>query len=98
MSDVGSITFSDLTSSNVRNILYGKIADNDYFRVRVGGTASNAGYLEIATADDASEPIYVRQYSGVFTSLTRTATILNDKGNTSFPGIIYRGGKSSSWV
>lgn len=39
-----------------------------------------------ATADDGSEPIYVRQYKGTFTSLQRTATLLDGSGNTSFPG------------
>jgi hypothetical protein len=62
------------------------MADNDQFRILVGGTATNAGYAEIATADDGTEPIYVRQYTGVFSSLTRTATLLDGSGNTSFPG------------
>ena len=62
------------------------MADNDQFRIRVGGTATNAGFVEIATADDGTEPIHVRQYSGVFTSLTRTATLLDGSGNSSFPG------------
>lgn len=67
------------------DFLYASMADNDFFRLRVGG-ATNAGYVEIATSDDGTEPIYVRQYSGVFTTLTRTATILDGSGNTSFPG------------
>ena len=57
------------------------MADNDVFRILVGGTASNSGYAEIATADDGTEPIYVRQYSGVFTSLVRTATLLDEATN-----------------
>ena len=69
------------------NLVSATIADNDFFRIRVGG-ASNAGYVEIATADDATEPIYVRQYTGTFVSLTRTATILDGSGNTSFPGTV----------
>lgn len=77
-----------LTGTNVSDILYASIADNDYARIRVGGTATNTGYIEIATADDGNEPIYVRQYSGVFTTLTRTATILDASGNTSFPGTV----------
>lgn len=64
------------------------MADNDQFRILVGGTASNAGYVEIATADDGSEPIYVRQYTGVFANLSRTATLLDGSGNTSFPGTV----------
>jgi hypothetical protein len=64
------------------------MADNDFFRILIGGTGSNAGYVEIATADDGNDPIHVRQYTGAFTSLTRTATLLNESGNTSFPGTV----------
>jgi hypothetical protein len=69
------------------NLVYATIGDNDFFRIRVGG-ASNAGWAEIATADDGTEPIYVRQYTGVFSSVTRTATLLDGSGNTSFPGTV----------
>ena len=69
------------------NLLSATIGDNDFFRLRVGG-GSNAGFAEIATADDGTEPIHVRQYTGVFTSLTRTATLLDGSGNTSFPGTV----------
>ena len=69
-------------------LVRGNMADNDQFRILVGGTATNAGFVEIATADDGTEPIYVRQYSGTFTTLTRTATLLDGSGNTSFPGTV----------
>ena len=62
------------------------VGSTDYARVYGGATASNAGYVEIATADDANEPIYARQYSGNFATLSRTATLLDASGNTSFPG------------
>jgi hypothetical protein len=77
-----------VTGTNSADLVYGNMADNDQFRIRVGGTATNAGFAEIATADDGNEPIYVRQYSGVFTTLTRTATILDSSGNTTFPGTV----------
>ena len=64
----------------------GTMGTNDQWRFGGAATGSNAGYLEIATGDDSSEPHYHRQYTGVFTSLTRTATILDGSGNTSFPG------------
>ncbi len=80
----GTIRY-DIPISTTANILYGQMASNDYYRILAGG-ASNAGYLEIATADDGNEPIYFRQYTGVFSSLVRTATILDGSGNTSFPG------------
>jgi hypothetical protein len=76
-----------VAAASEANLLYATIADNDYFRIRVGG-ASNAGFVEIATADDATEPIHVRQYSGTFATLTRTATLLDGIGNTSFPGTV----------
>lgn len=61
------------------------MALNDYFRIGVGGK-DGAGYAEIATADEANEPIYVRQYTGMFQNLIRTLTLLDGNGNTSFPG------------
>ena len=64
----------------------GTMGDNDQWRFGGAATGSNAGYLEIATGDDGTEPHYHRQYTGVFTTLTRTATILDGSGNTLFPG------------
>jgi hypothetical protein len=64
----------------------GTMGDNDQWRFGGAATGSNAGYLEIATGDDSTEPHYHRQYSGVFSTLSRTATILDGSGNTFFPG------------
>jgi len=75
-----------VSGTSSADLVYGNMADNDQFRIRIGGTASNAGFVEIATADDGTEPIYARQYTGVFGSLTRTAAILDGSGNTTFPG------------
>lgn len=97
----GGLTFDPLTGSNGRNLLYQRMADNDYFRIYVGATASNAGYAEIATADDGNEPIYIRQYTGVFTTVKRTLTLLDADGNTALPGnltatkFVKRGGTVS---
>ena len=77
-----------VTGTNNAELVRGNMADNDYFRILVGGTASDGGFVEFATADNATEPIYVRQYSGVFSSLQRTATLLDGSGNTSFPGTL----------
>jgi hypothetical protein len=82
------ITFAGSSGTTATDLLYQQIADNDFFRIRTGGTASNAGFVEFATADDGTEPIYVRQYTGVFSSLVRTATLLDGSGNTSFPGTV----------
>ncbi len=75
-----------VSGTNSVDLVYGNMADNDQFRIRIGGTSSNAGFVEISTADDATEPIYVRQYTGVFSSLSRTAALLDGSGNTTFPG------------
>jgi hypothetical protein len=84
----GDIEFSQLGNSGIRGIT-GLIATNDYWRIVGGATAENSGYLEIATADDGNEPIYVRQYSsGKFATIGRTATLLDSGGNTSFPGTV----------
>lgn len=82
---VGTIDYGYLTGGNERNLLYQQMADNDFFRIRCGGP-SNQGWVEIATADDGTEPIYVRQYTGEFASVTRTLTLLDGSGNTIFPG------------
>ena len=80
-----------VSGTNSAELVRGNMADNDQFRILVGGTASNSGFVEIATADDGTEPIHVRQYTGVFSSLVRTATLLDGSGNTSFPGIVTAG-------
>jgi hypothetical protein len=69
------------------NLVFATIGTNDFFRIR-GGGSSNAGWVELATADDGTEPIYLRQYTGEFASITRTATLLDGSGNTSFPGSV----------
>ena len=85
---------SSIQASNNNSWLYfnnnvggvgGIMGDNDFWRIYGRSTASNSGYLEIATADDAAEPIYVRQYSGLFESLYRTLTLLDESGNTTIP-------------
>ena len=87
----GNLSFSN-SGTGFRGINYGTMGDNDQWRIGGAATGSNGGYMEIATADDGTEPIYVRQYTGVFSSLTRTATLLDASGNTSFPGSITGSG------
>jgi hypothetical protein len=77
-----------VTGTNSAELVRGNMGGNDQARILVGATATNAGFLEIATADDGTEPIYVRQYTGVFLTLARTATLLDGSGNTSFPGTV----------
>jgi hypothetical protein len=67
----------------------GTMAGNDIWRIGGAGTATDVGYMELATADNGNEPIYVRQYNGgSFNTLVRTATLLDGSGNTSFPGTV----------
>lgn len=81
----GTIYFQSVSGGNECNLLFQQMADNDLFRIRCGGP-SNQGWVEIATADDGTEPIYVRQYTGEFASITRTLTLLDGSGNTICPG------------
>ena len=86
----GNLVFTN-SGTDFRGINYGTMGDNDQWRIGGAATGSNAGYMEIATADDGTEPIYVRQYTGVFSSLTRTLTLLDGSGNSSFPGSVNIG-------
>lgn len=82
---------NNAADGSATDLITGTMAGDDYFRLRIGGSADN-GYAEIATADNGNDPIYVRQYGGLnygFSDTpTRTATILDSSGNTSFPGTV----------
>jgi hypothetical protein len=84
----GSILFSTVSGSTGRTLIQGGMADTDSFRIRISGTASDAGLAEIATSGDGNEPIYIRQYSGVFNTLVRSLTLLDASGNSAFPGTV----------
>ena len=87
----GQITFPNVTSGFANGVKW-QVGDNDYAIIRGGATGSDGGYLEIATADGTNEPIYVRQYSGAFTTIKRTLTLLDASGNTILPGKLNIGG------
>lgn len=84
----GDLLFSQPSTTGIRQVRM-LCGDNDFGRIATGATATNAGWMEIATADDGSEPIYARQYTGVFSSIKRTATLLDGSGDTYFPGNVY---------
>lgn len=86
----GTIYFQGMSGGNEHNLLYQQMADNDLFRIRCGGP-SNQGWVEIATADDGTEPIYVRQYTGEFASITRTTTLLDENGDMRLASSIFSG-------
>lgn len=83
----GNIIINQASTTGTRQVRF-QGGDNDYGRVAYGGTASNAGWMEIASCNDGNEPIYARQYTGVFTTVKRTATLLDANGNTVFPGTV----------
>lgn len=92
----GSMSGMILFDNNLGGI-QGTMADNDFWRVGGGNTGSNNGYLELATGDDGNEEIYVSQYAGQFSALTRRAKLLAADGNTYFPGNIYNRGQYHVW-
>lgn len=91
----GNLLFTDITGNTADTGMslkgiYGRIGDNDGWRIAGGARAINAGYLEIATCDDRNEPIYVRQYGGGggwngYGSLARTFTLLDAVGRSRAP-------------
>jgi hypothetical protein len=66
----------------------GTAGANDQWFVGGGQTGTDQGFLQLATGDNGSEPIYARQYSGNTNTgtLLRTAKILDESGNTVLPG------------
>ena len=98
----------NVASASVASKVYGQVADtgshelvrcdmnNDQFRIIAGSNGNNNGWAEIATADDGNEPIYVRQYTGVFSSVKRTLTLLDANGYTHFPSYINIGGNENN--
>lgn len=68
-----------------------------------GGAGNNDGALEIATANNGSEPIYVRQYTGGNTAgvwpygntVQRTLTLLDNNGATILPVSLTLEGSTS---
>lgn len=97
-----------VASASVASKVYGQVGDtgshelvrcdmnNDQFRIIAGSSGNNNGWAEIATADDGNEPIYVRQYTGVFSSVRRTLTLLDANGYTHFPSYINIGGNENN--
>lgn len=82
-------------TSGWANGIRGLVGTNDYWRVGGGATDSNSGYMELATGDDANEPIYVRQYSGVFSTVNTTLTLLDASHNTIIPNALTVGTTTS---
>lgn len=105
---ISNISVNHASNADTALKVYGQVADtgshelvrcdmnNDQFRIIAGSSGRNNGWAEIATADDGNEPIYVRQYSGVFSSVVRTLTLLDANGHTHFPSYINIGGNENN--
>jgi len=81
IANIPSGTFTELVSA--------RIGLNDAFRVRAGSSTDNAGEVELATSDDGTEQIHVRQYTGNFAAVSRTLTLLDGSGYTKIPTRLY---------
>lgn len=105
---ISNISVNYASSSGSASKVYGQVGNtgshelvrcdmsNDQFRIIAGSSGNNKGWAEIATAYDGNEPIYVRQYSGVFSSVVRTLTLLDANGYTHFPSYINIGGNENN--
>lgn len=81
--------------------IFGRMATSDAYRIVGRSNASDDGYLEISTGDNGTEPIHIRQYTGngsreAFTTLVRTLTLLDARGNTKLPGSLILPGTGDS--
>nr|UWD68488.1 MAG: Prophage endopeptidase tail [Bacteriophage sp.] len=78
----GHILYMLQTSPTSTQQIHLQGGSNDYGRIAFGATGSNAGWMEIASSEDGNEPIYARQYTGVFTTIKNTLTLLDANGDT----------------
>ena len=97
----GNITFAFNDTATPKGILGKTVSGADDFWF-IGGakTGADAGYAMIATGDNGTEPIYVRQYNGSPISGTvatgRELTLLDGSGNTTIPNILTVNGGDNS--
>lgn len=81
--------------------IYGTMGGSDTYRIVGGSTGEDLGYLELATADNGNEPIYVRQYAGLFESIKNIKNeliLLDNNGDTILPGNLKLNKTSSSII
>lgn len=65
-------------------------AANDAAWIRFDESTANSGYLDIATGDNGSEPIYCKQYN-VSNNVAHKITLMDASGNQSFNAITANG-------
>jgi hypothetical protein len=97
----GNISFSFNDTATPRGIL-GKTSTGaeDFWFVggaEISGT-SDSGYAMIATGDNGTEPIYVRQYTGspLSGTISKQLTLLDASGNTTIPNILTVNGGNNT--
>jgi hypothetical protein len=83
-----NITFTDNSTTTNRGIT-GTVGSNDYWKYGGGASGADAGYAEIATGDNGTEPIYARQYNA---GTPRTLTLMDANGHTILAGDLTVGG------
>lgn len=90
----GNINFSDATGGEFKGIV-GNVSAGDKWRVSGTSNTTGNGFVEIATSDNMTVPIYARQYQGAdFTGNTRTLTLMDASGNTTLPGTVKVSGSN----
>ncbi len=87
ISEINNMPSSLPANGGTASRIYGSMASNDFIRIE-GQGKDDSGSLEIATADNGNEPIYIRQYTGSFATISRTLTLLDSNGNTICPGTV----------
>jgi len=87
------ITFGD-SGTTMRGVR-GTAGSNDYWFVGADASATDSGSLILATGDNGTESIVVRQYTGSINDANtsyRELTLLDASGNTTLPGTLNVGG------
>jgi hypothetical protein len=84
--DVATTVSAAAVTGSPAVLVQASIDNIDYVRITAGSVSVDNGYLELATAKDGNEPIYIRQYSDNFITPQRTLTLLDSAGNTTLPG------------
>ncbi|WP_252246696.1 hypothetical protein [Clostridium sp. ZBS4] len=87
ISEITNMPTSLPANGGTASRIFGSMASSDFIRIEGQGKDDN-GSLEIATADNGNEPIYVRQYTGNFANISRTLVLLDSNGNTICPGTL----------
>lgn len=79
----GTLNFGD---AGARKILIKAETVTDGGYIAVGNQGQDRGYIEIGTTDDENTEIWAAQRRGENGEIVRLARLLDESGNTSFPG------------